>query len=145
VEGRVQVPRHDRAAEARERPRKRQSSKLRSVAPRRIWRDTLPIRGTLAEHYLRGRGITAELPTRRERFAPRALARRDEAAPARPGGARGGRPRLRSAPDLLRPDGSGKADVKPARSRSDRSAAALCASLSPASPLWWWPRHRDGP
>ncbi|MGM0584947.1 MAG: DUF7146 domain-containing protein [Pseudomonadota bacterium] len=40
------------------------------AAARRLWKQALPIHGTPAEDYLRGRGITAELPPSL-RFAPR--------------------------------------------------------------------------
>ena len=79
-----------------------------------IWSEALPIAGTLAEAYLRGRGITCELP-KSLRYHPEcwhgATARK---LPAMVAAVQG-----RKLPAIhrtyLKPDGSAKADVSPAK------------------------------
>lgn len=79
-----------------------------------VWREAVPVHGTLADTYLRGRGITCPLPESL-RFHPAcwhgATAQRLPALVARVDGL----PRLAVHRTYLRPDGSGKADVQPAR------------------------------
>lgn len=87
----------------------------RALAASSIWRETVPIEGTPAERYLRGRGITCRLPDHL-RFHPRlrhpsgSLWRAMVAAVTQPSD---------SAPAIHRtyllPDGSGKAPVEPAK------------------------------
>lgn len=75
------------------------------------WREALPIRGTIAETYLRRRGITCPLPVSL-RFHPEcwhASAQRLPAMVARVDGL----PRLAVHRTYLRADGSGKAEVDP--------------------------------
>ena len=76
-----------------------------------VWNEALPISGTPAETYLRGRGITCDLPDSL-RFHPdcwHASARRFPAMIARVDGLS----RLAVHRTWLRPDGSGKAEVEP--------------------------------
>lgn len=77
-----------------------------------VWREALPVHGTLAETYLRGRGITCPL-TYSLRFHPAcwhgATAQRLPALVARVDGL----PRLAVHRTYLRADGSGKAEVDP--------------------------------
>lgn len=76
-----------------------------------VWREALPVHGTLAETYLRGRGITCPLPETL-RFHPacwHASARRLPALVGRVDGLE----RLAVHRTYLRPDGSGKAEVNP--------------------------------
>ena len=76
-----------------------------------VWREALPVHGTLAETYLRGRGITCPL-TDSLRFHPEcwhASAKRLPALVARVDGL----PRLAVHRTYLRADGTGKADVDP--------------------------------
>ena len=76
-----------------------------------VWREALPVHGTLAETYLRGRGITCPL-TDSLRFHPEcwhASAKRLPALVARVDGL----PRLAVHRTYLRADGSGKAEVDP--------------------------------
>lgn len=79
-----------------------------------VWREAVPVRGTLAETYLRGRGITCPLPDSL-RFHPACwhggTAQRLPAMIARVDGL----PRLAVHRTYLRPDGSGKAEVHPAK------------------------------
>lgn len=75
------------------------------------WREALPIGGTIAETYLRGRGITCALPDTL-RFHPdcwHPSARRVPSMVALIDGL----PRLAVHRTYLRPDGSGKADLDP--------------------------------
>ncbi len=77
-----------------------------------VWREALPVHGTSAETYLRGRGITCPLPDTL-RFHPEcwhgAIARRIPAMVARVDGLA----RLAVHRTYLRADGTGKADVEP--------------------------------
>jgi phage/plasmid primase-like uncharacterized protein len=98
------VAQRDREAKA-EAQRKAEQAK-------RLWREALPIAGTVAEAYLRGRGITCPLPPTL-RFHPEAwhgpTARRWPAMVAAVQGA--GLPAVHRT--WLRADGSGKADITP--------------------------------
>jgi len=86
----------------------------RAAQAESLWRETLPIEGTPAARYLRGRGITCPLP-RRLRFHPEAwhgpTARRLPAMVALVEGGEG----FATHRTFLRPDGSGKADIEPAK------------------------------
>lgn len=76
-----------------------------------VWRESIPVHGTIAETYLRGRGITCPLPDTL-RFHPvcwHASAQRLPALVARVDGL----PRLAVHRTYLRTDGTGKADVDP--------------------------------
>lgn len=78
-----------------------------------VWREGLPVNGTVAETYLRGRGITCDLPDTL-RFHPdcwHPSARRFPALLARVDGAA----RFALHRTYLRPDGRGKADADPAK------------------------------
>lgn len=91
------------------------ATQARSDKARRLWGQGQPIEGTLAEHYLRAvRGITSPLP-KTLRFLPRAWHQASEqrlpALIARVDGVSG----FAVHRTYLRPDGEGKADVKPAK------------------------------
>ena len=75
------------------------------------WRDAQPIGGTIAEAYLRGRGITCALPDSL-RFHPDCWHPSAQRAPAMVARIEG-LPRLAVHRTYLRPDGSGKADLDP--------------------------------
>lgn len=75
------------------------------------WRDAQPIGGTIAETYLRGRGITCALPDSL-RFHPDCWHPSAQRAPAMVARI-DGLPRLAVHRTYLRPDGSGKADLDP--------------------------------
>ncbi|AGT08120.1 DUF7146 domain-containing protein [Paracoccus aminophilus] len=77
------------------------------------WRESLPIRGTIAEAYLRGRGITCALPESL-RFHPECWHPSAQRAPAMVARI-DGLPRLAVHRTYLRPDGSGKAALEPAK------------------------------
>ena len=97
----------------REREAKAEAEK-RAAQAKRLWQQAQPIAGSVAEAYLRGRGITCPLPPTL-RFHPEcwhgATAKRYPAMVAAVQGA--GLPALHRT--YLRPDGSGKADVEPAK------------------------------
>ena len=97
----------------RERQAKTEAEK-RGRQARAIWNEARPIEGTPAEAYLRGRGISCALPLTL-RFHPEcwhgATAKR---FPAMVGAVEGsGLPAVHRT--YLRPDGSGKADIVPAK------------------------------
>lgn len=92
----------------------RAEAEKRAAQAKRLWQDSLPIAGTLAETYLRGRGITCPLPpTLRFHGAcwHGPTARR---YPAMLGAVQGaGAAAVHRT--YLRADGSGKADIEPAK------------------------------
>lgn len=75
------------------------------------WRETRPIRGTMAEAYMRHRGITCDLPETL-RFHPNCWHPSAKRLPAMVALVEGAA-RLAVHRTYLRPDGSGKADVTP--------------------------------
>ena len=97
----------------REREAKAEAEK-RAAQAKRLWQEAQPIAGTAAEAYLRARGISCDLP-KTLRFHPEcwhgATAKRYPAMVAAVEGA--GLPAVHRT--YLRPDGSGKADVEPAK------------------------------
>ncbi|RYH07745.1 toprim domain-containing protein [Tropicimonas sp. IMCC6043] len=96
-----------REAEHRAEAEKRQRQALA------LWREARPIGGTVAERYLRGRGITCDLPESL-RFHPACWhpsAKRFPALVARVDGAE----RFAVHRTYLRDDGSGKAQIEPAK------------------------------
>ncbi|CAN1521847.1 TOPRIM domain containing protein [Paracoccaceae bacterium] len=99
-------------ARAREAEEAAEAAK-RAAQAERLWQEAQPIAGTAAEAYLRGRGITGALPPSL-RFHPACWhqsAKRFPAMVARLEGARG----FAVHRTYLRADGSGKADVTPAK------------------------------
>lgn len=111
------VDRHDRpqppspAEIARRRAEDEATAVKREKQALACWSEALPVHGTLAETYLRGRGISCPLPDTL-RFHPacwHASAKRLPAMVARVDGL----PRLAVHRTYLRPDGSGKAEVEP--------------------------------
>ena len=97
----------------REREAKAEAQRKATQA-KRLWDEAQPIAGTVAEAYLRVRGITCDLP-RTLRFHPEAwhgpTARRWPAIVAAVQGV--GLPAVHRT--WLRPDGSGKADISPTK------------------------------
>jgi hypothetical protein len=99
----------DPAAEARWRAEETAAAEKRVRMAHRVWDDTQPIRGTLAEAYLRSRVITCDLPTSL-RFAPSCWYSRDLSLPAMVALVEGGTG-FAVHRTYLRPDGGGKANV----------------------------------
>lgn len=97
-----------------------------------VWRESMPVHGTLAETYLRGRGITCPLPDSL-RFHPacwHASAKRLPALVARVDGLS----RLALHRTYLRADGSGKAEVIPPKAMLGAAlggAVRLCDGQGP--------------
>lgn len=97
------------------------------------WTGALPVHGTMAETYLRGRGVTCPLPDSL-RFHPAcwhgATAQRLPALVARVDGL----PRLAVHRTYLRPDGTGKAEVDPPKAMLGAAlggAVRLCDRQGP--------------
>lgn len=111
----------------REREAKAEAEK-RAAQAKRLWQEAQPIAGTLAETYLRGRGITCPPPPAL-RFHPEAwhgpTARNYPAMVAAVQGA--GLPAVHRT--YLRADGTGKADIEPAKAMlggTQGGAVRLC-------------------
>lgn len=97
------------------------------------WNECHPIRGTIAETYLRGRGITCDLPDTL-RFHPECwhpTAKRFPAMVARIDGL----PRLAIHRAYLRPDGSGKADVDPPKAMQGAASGGAVRLTQTQGPL----------
>ena len=98
-------------------------AKKRAAQAKAIWSEALPIDGTLAETYLRGRGITCALP-KSLRFHPQcwhgATAKR---YPAMVAAVQGNRLAAVHR-TYLQADGSGKADIEPAKMMLGATAGA---------------------
>lgn len=101
----------DPATLAQRETERRAEAEKRAEQAKRLWQEAQPIAGTVAETYLRGRGITCELP-RTLRFHPDCwhgpTARRYPALVAAVQGS--GAAAVHRT--YLRPDGSGKADIE---------------------------------
>lgn len=114
VDGRGTVPQTDPAELARYEAAQRREADKREAQARTIWTEAQPIGGTIAETYLRRRAITCALPDTL-RFHPQCwngpTARRLPAMVARIDGG----DRLAVHRTWLRGDGSGKAEVEPAK------------------------------
>lgn len=106
--------RPDPATLARREAERRAEAQRKAEQAKRLWKESQPIAGTPAEAYLRGRGITCELP-RTLRFHPEAwhgpTARCWPAMVAAVQGA--GAAAVHRT--YLRPDGAGKADIDPSK------------------------------
>lgn len=99
-----------------------------------VWCEALPIRGTVAEAYLRHRAITCSLPDAL-RFHPKcwhgATAQRLPALVARVDGL----PRFAVHRTYLRPDGTGKADVAPVKAMLGACAGGAVHVCEAQGPL----------
>lgn len=91
----------------------RQEAEKRERQALSLWREAQPIAGTIAETYLRGRGITCDLPDTL-RFHPASWHATAQRLPTMLALIKG-LPRLAVHRTYLRQDGSGKADVEPAK------------------------------
>ena len=104
----------DAATIARREREAKAEAQRKAAQAKRLWDEAQPIAGTVAEAYLRGRGITCELP-RTLRFQGDCwhgpTAKRYPAMVAAVQGA--GLPAVHRT--YLRPDGTGKADIEPAK------------------------------
>lgn len=117
----------------RDREERAQAEK-RARQAERCWQEALPIGGTIAERYLRGRGITCDLPGTL-RFHPEAwhgaTAKRHPALVAWVQGA--GAAAVHRT--YLRPDGTGKADIDPAKAMLGATAGGAVRLTDATGPL----------
>jgi hypothetical protein len=92
----------------------RADAEKRAAQAKRLWLEAQPITGTIAETYLRGRGINCELPETLRFHRACWHGPTAKRWPAMVGAVQGA-----SLPAVhrtyLRPDGSGKADIEPAK------------------------------
>ncbi|WP_321363163.1 toprim domain-containing protein [uncultured Celeribacter sp.] len=111
IEGNGTVPRMDPAEIARREAEAKTQAEKKARQAFALWKEAVPICGTLAETYLRGRGITCDLPDtlrfHAETWHP--TAKRFPAMLARVDGGQG----FAVHRTYLAPDGSRKADVTP--------------------------------
>jgi hypothetical protein len=129
--GTYQAP--DPLAVARHRAEEQAEAMKRAAQAHRLWRDALPIAGTLAEVYLRGRAITCPLADTL-RFAPscwHATARRFPALVALVEGGEG----FAVHRTYLRPDGTGKAEIDPSKAMLGAVAGGAVCVARGAGPL----------
>lgn len=113
VEGHGTVPQTDPAELARYTKAQRKEAEKKERQALSLWAEAEPIHGTIAETYLRGRGIICALP-HSLRFHPACwhpTAQRLPAMVARIEGAE----RFAVHRTYLRPDGTGKAEAQPAK------------------------------
>lgn len=133
VEGRGTVPQTDPAELARLRAQEEAEAVKREAQALAVWREALPISGTVAEAYLRGRGITCALP-QSLRFHPSCWhpsAKRLPAMVARVEGAA----RFAVQRTYLRADGGGKAEAEPAKAMLGATAGGAVRLTEAAGPL----------
>lgn len=134
VEGNGKLPETDPAELARYTEAQRREAEKKERQALAVWNEALPIHGSPAETYLRGRGITCALPETL-RFHPEcwhgATARRLPAMVARVDGAE----RFAVHRTYLRPDGSGKAEVNPAKAMLGATQGGAVRLAEGAGPL----------
>ncbi|MFC0201473.1 DUF7146 domain-containing protein [Paracoccus rhizosphaerae] len=97
------------------------------------WNEALPIGGTIAERYLRGRGITCPLPSTL-RFHPECWHPTAKRYPAMVALIEG-LPRTAIHRTYLRADGSGKADADPAKAMQGASMGGAVHLVQADGPL----------
>jgi len=124
----------DPATLAQRESEKRAGAEMRATQAARLWWEAQPVAGTLAETYLRGRGISCALPATL-RFHPAAwhgpTARRWPAMVALVQGA--GLPAVHRT--YLRADGLGKADIEPAKAMLGATAGGAVRLTDGPGPL----------
>lgn len=133
VEGHGSYAPPDPGALARRRAEERAEAEKKARQAETVWREAMPVHGTHAETYLRRRGITCKLPDTL-RFHPECwhpTAKRLPAMVALIEGAEG----FAVHRTYLRPDGSGKAEVEPAKAMLGRVAGGAVRLTEGAGPL----------
>jgi len=113
VEGTGRVPGLDPERLAQREAEERREAEKKARQARTVWEKARPIEGTPAAAYLRGRGITCPLPDTL-RFHPAAWHPSAQRLPAMVALVEGAE-RFAAHRTYLRPDGSGKASVEPAK------------------------------
>jgi hypothetical protein len=102
----------DPATIAQRKAQQRADAEKRAIQAKRLWLEAQPITGTIAETYLRGRGITCELPETLRFHRACWHGPTAKRWPAMVGEVQGANlPAVHRT--YLRPDGSGKADIEP--------------------------------
>jgi phage/plasmid primase-like uncharacterized protein len=102
----------DAATLAQRKAEQRAEAEKRAAQAKRLWEEAQPITGTIAETYLRGRGITCELPETLRFHGACWHGPTAKRWPAMVGAVQGANlPAVHRT--YLRPDGSGKADIDP--------------------------------
>jgi len=124
----------DLAAFARREAEAKVDAEHKAAMAQRLWLETRPIAGTSAELYLRGRGVICPLP-QTLRFHPRCWhGPAGKALPAMVAAVEGsGLPAVHRT--WLRADGSGKADIEPAKAMLGRTAGGAVRLAEGASRL----------
>ncbi|MDQ2065078.1 toprim domain-containing protein [Xinfangfangia sp. CPCC 101601] len=133
IEGHGTVPRTDAAELARFEAEQRREAEKRERQAQSVWSEALPIEGTVAEAYLRARGITCALSDCL-RFHPACWhpsAKRLPAMIARIEGAE----RFAVHRTYLRPDGSGKAQAEPSKAMLGNTAGGAVRLSACPGPL----------
>ena len=132
----------DPMAAMRRRAEQAAETAKRSAQAQALWREAQPIHGTLAETYLRGRGISCPLPDTL-RFAPACWHATGKRLPALVALVEGG-DGFAVHRTYLRPDGAGKAEVEPAKAMLG-AVAGGAVRLVEAPGRSWWPRASRRP
>jgi hypothetical protein len=102
----------DPATIAQRKAQQRADAEKRAIQAKRLWLEAQPITGTIAETYLRGRGITCELPETLRFHRACWHGPTAKRWPAMVGAVQGANlPAVHRT--YLRPDGLGKADIEP--------------------------------
>ena len=118
---------------ARDRAKELAEMQKRAAQAARLWKDAQAIAGTVAEAYLRGRGITCPLPETL-RFAPSCWHQTAQRFPAMVALVDGGAG-VAVHRTYLRPDGTGKADVEPRKAMLGAVAGGVVRLTERAGPL----------
>lgn len=124
----------DAAALAQRDAEQKAEAVKRAAQAKQVWTEALPISGTLAETYLRGRGITSDLPKALRFHGSCFHGPTAKRYPAMVAAVKGG-----SFPAVhrtyLRADGSGKADIDPAKLMLGAVAGGAVRLTEGAGPL----------
>jgi hypothetical protein len=123
----------DPMAAMRRRAEQAAETAKRSARAQALWREALPIHGTLADTYLRGRGISCPLPDTL-RFAPQCWHVTGKRLPAFVALVEGG-DGFAVHRTYLRPDGAGKAEVEPAKAMLGAVAGGAVRLVEAPGPL----------
>jgi hypothetical protein len=123
----------DPATIAQRKAQQRADAEKRATQAKRLWEEAQPITGTIAETYLRGRGITCELPETLRFHRACWHGPTAKRWPAMVGAVQGANlPAVHRT--YLRPDGSGKADIEPPKAMlggTQGGAVRLADGLGP--------------
>jgi hypothetical protein len=122
------LPRRDYKAE------QNAADEKRTLQAKLVARETIPIIGTIAETYLRGRGITCPLPVGALRFHPACWHPTGKRLPAMVARVLGS-DAYAVHRTFLKPDGSGKADVEPAKAMLGRCSGGAVRLTDAEGPL----------